>query len=239
MASPGHSGLGNIFCNLTMPQAFNIYRGRIIYSTIFHTTQHQHRQHNLKFEPRKDSSYLAFAVELYVVWIFWVLRRQVIARYRECVVLDIFFYVFQWDDAGCRDTTHCQHLHPGMWILNISKSSGRRFPSLITDMTWKPSPHHWPFVRGMHRSPMYFLEMDQLCGPLFSLGLGKMLNKEPSCIWDALRSRKVTESMFWGFLMSLWVRFRKACSIAGSYQGLITWWSFSAFVIITHSSTCR
>ena len=74
-----------------------------------------------------------------------------------------------------RTARHCSARHPtwlrpenepGKWVMN------RWYTSLIHDdvIKWKHFPRYWPFVRGIHRSPVNFPHKGQWRGALmFSL----------------------------------------------------------------------
>ena len=52
---------------------------------------------------------------------------------------------------------------------------------MISYMIWKPFPHHWPFERGIHRSPVGFPHkrpIKQRFDVPFDVGSCKLLNKQ-------------------------------------------------------------
>ena len=103
------------------------------------------------------------------------------------------------------------------WLANnnISDKSQNRHGLNHEDIIkWKHSLHYWPFVRGIHQSPVISPHKGQWCGSLmffFDLRLNKRLSKQ---------------SWGWWFEMPLWSLWRHIGSDNGLLPGrhlAITW----------------
>ena len=75
------------------------------------------------------------------------------------------------------------------WIDSTHLPLTLRFASLHDDVIeWKRFPHYWPFVQGIHRSPVNSLRKGQWHGALlFSLictSINSWVNNHEAAIWD-------------------------------------------------------
>ena len=85
-----------------------------------------------------------------------------------------------------------RHRYGGLetWLLGYNV-----FKCLFTKVTWwrhqmETFPRHWPFVQGIHRSPVISLHTDQWRGTLmFSLRLTQQLSKQWRSRWFKTPSR--------------------------------------------------
>ena len=83
-------------------------------------------------------------------------------------------------DFECTDMKHIQ------CICHHQRSKGLSHDDVIK---WKHFPCYWPFVRGIHRSPVNFPHVTQSFDVFFDLRLNKRLSKQKWCWWFETLSR--------------------------------------------------
>ena len=91
----------------------------------------------------------------------------------DCAVASIYA-MYQWKDAG---KAWCSKSQASVYILNTP--SDRRHDDIIK---CKHFPCHWPFVRGIHWSPVDFPQKSHF-GVYCHLRLNKWLSKQLRCQW--------------------------------------------------------
>ena len=111
------------------------------------------------------------------LWLIWVWR--IISMTHTTTGMDEMWHEL-WREISK------EHSHTSMQSLKFSKKNINVYCSPLHDVIkWKHFPHYWPFVRGIHWSPVNSPHKGQWCRALmfFDLRLNKQLSKQPWCWW--------------------------------------------------------